>query len=105
MAREILDPTGNEVQATTLARINRMTAELATKWPAAAPVRVVFSTSGQEDWGRVGGALNAMLKAFYAASGLADPEKRRVPLDGTGNESMARTTARLNQMFTELYAV
>lgn len=103
MAREILDPTGNEVQASLTARINRMTAELAAKWPAAASVR--RPVSGQDDWGRIAGKLNTMFKAFYAASGLADPEKRRVPLDGTGNESMARTTARLNQMFTELYAV
>lgn len=103
MAREILDPTGNEVHASTLARINRMTTELAAKWPAAAAARRHISE--QDDWGRIAGKLNTMLKAFYAASGLADPEKRRTQIDGTGNESTARMVAQLNVMLTELYAV
>lgn len=102
MAREILDPTGNEVHASTLARINRMTIELAVKWPAAAPAR--RHVSGQDDWGRIAGKLNTVLKALYAASGLSNPEKRRIPLDGTGNESTSRMIAQLNQMFRELYA-
>jgi len=103
MAREILDQTGNDVYATHIHRINVMTRELATKWPAAAAARQHLDWTGNENWGTCAGKLNAMFIAFYAASGIANPQFWRT-LDGTGNHDSGRTIRRMNSMFGELYA-
>lgn len=104
MAREVLDATGNDVYATHIHRINTMTRELAIKWPAAAAARVHCDWTGSENWGVTAGKLNAMFKAFYAASGIGSPTSYRM-LDGTGNHDNGRTIKRMNAMFQELYAV